>query len=295
MSIAYRRLLLSLIGLFAGLAAWSLAEIIVSYQAAFSSFLIFSVVSGGIFGLLFGIFFGSAEGIINSVKKKIIRGIITGSLVGLLGGALGFLTAQAVLFILGEYFLQSQFSFNVFGLPISRALGWGVLGIFIGLSEGIRAFDPRKIKIGILGGLIGGFLGGLLLEYMRIFIPDMAVARLAGFSLFGLVLGFSYSIVESSLSYGILRVLNGRLKGKEFYINQRKMLLGTSIDTDIKLTDYKNVQEIHAQIKIQKKDAVLKTLHDNQPLIINEEKTLSQRLKLNDVIQIGDVKLLYKF
>ena len=73
------------------------------------------------------------------------------------------------------------------------------------------------------------------------------------------------------------------------------MLLGTSIDTDIKLTDYKNVQEIHAQIKIQKKDAVLKTLHDNQPLIINEEKTLSQRLKLNDVIQIGDVKLLYKF
>ncbi len=142
MSILMRRIFLCAIGLLAGLAAWPVIETVLLFQKNFSSYLIFSVFLGAIYGLLMGSFFGTTEGIILSIKRRIWTGMITGFLVGIIGGVMGFLIGQSSLFIIGEFFIRSNYSFNNFGLPLSRALGWAFLGIFIGIK--IRKWREAK-------------------------------------------------------------------------------------------------------------------------------------------------------
>src|SRR5437870_1031580 len=49
----------------------------------------------------------------------------------------------------------------VFG-ALGGLLGWSLLGLAIGMSEGIAARSLGKFSYGMLGGTIGGFLGGAL-------------------------------------------------------------------------------------------------------------------------------------
>ena len=223
MSVLMRRIILCVIGLLAGLASWPALETLLMTQSSFPSLLVFSVFIGIIFGVFMGGFFGSGEGIIISVKKKLVSGIATGAVIGIVGGTVGFLVGQAALFFTGEYLVHSSRNFNTFGFPVSRAVGWAFLGIFIGMVEGVRAGSFDKIKVGMAGGLAGGFIGGLGLEYFRLLLPDIMLARLLGLLIFGGFIGFFYGLLEDRMSFGVLRVLNGRLRGKEFLVNQRRL------------------------------------------------------------------------
>ena len=111
-------------------------------------------------------------------------------------------------------------------LPVSRAIGWAVLGVFVGAGEGVRAASLKKIAVGVLGGLVGGLVGGFALEYAALLFPQLAYPRLLGFLILGLAIGVFYGLVERGLSFGVLRLLTGPLKGKEFLLNQRRMNIG---------------------------------------------------------------------
>lgn len=296
MSTLIRRFFLCAIGLIACLAAWPVVEITLLYQSQFPSYLVFNIFIGAVCGLIIGGFFGTTEGIISSVKVKIIKGMVTGFFIGIFGGAIGFLIGQASLFIIGEFFLHSSYKLQSFGLPLSRAIGWAFLGIFIGMVEGVRALSMKKIKIGILGGLIGGFIGGLILEHMSSVVPSMMLARLIGLLVFGFFLGLFYGFIEGRLSYGALRLLNGQFKGKEFLINQRRMRIGQSNKNDIKMDpDYYSVADAHAEMKIKKGEVIIHGLNPANPVYVNDDKIQEHQLKLNDVIKIGSAKFLFKF
>jgi len=218
-----------------------------------------------------------------------------GMVSGAVAGILGFLASQLVIFITGEFLLHNMRSFNSIGLPLSRAIGWAVMGIFIGAGEGVRAKSFTKIKIGALGGLTGGMAGGLVLEYLIYLWPDIIFARFSGLVIFGIMLGFFYGLVESKLSFGKFYLLNGKYKGKEFIINQRSLKIGKKRINDIVLNDYRKIEDIHAELKINGDELFIKPQSLNNLIKVNDRHINFHRLIRDDVIQLGSAKLLYRF
>ncbi len=219
-----------------------------------------------------GAFFGTAEGITSRVKSRIPAGALLGALVGCVGGAVGLLAGQAALWMVGTLVMQSYASFQRVVLPVSHAIGWAVLGVFVGAGEGVRAGSMKKIGIGILGGVAGGLIGGFVLEYARMVLPLAGWSRLVGFATLGCAIGVFYGLVERGMSFGILRILTGSLKGKEFLLNQRRMRLGRSPRNEIALPSYEDLADRQAQVRIRKGEVVLVNLEPRLPILVNEQR-----------------------
>lgn len=295
MSISIRRIYLVLIGLIAGASVWPIIELILKNQEKLKSFFMLSVVSGLVFGLFIGAFFGTINGIVLRNNYRIFTGLLGGMISGAVAGILGFLASQLVLFITGELLLHNMRSFSSIGLPVSRAVGWAVMGIFIGAGEGIRAKSFIKIKTGILGGFIGGIAGGFSLEYLIYLWPDIVFARFAGFIIFGIMLGFFYGLVESKMSFGKLHLLNGKFKGREFIINQRTLQIGKKRINEIVLSGYDKIQDIHAELKITGDELFIKPKSLNNRVLVNDRQIDNHKLIRDDVVQLGNAKLLYRY
>jgi len=294
MSTLRRKIFLCAIGAITGLALWPIAETILLYQHKFPSYLTFSIFLGMVFGLVFGGFFGASDKIIISSKTRVFSAVLQGSLIGIAGGVVGFFIGQGVLFLIGENFIQSTKNFNLIGFPISRAIGWSVLGIFIGMVDGIRSRSSNKIKIGIAGGFLGGFVGGLSLEYLRFVVPNIMYARLIGLIIYGVSIGFFYGMVEKRLSYGLLILLNGKDKGMEFLINQRKMTIGSSLNNNIVLHDYSEINETHADIFIKDLKVFIKEHGVDSSVLVNEMSVNKLELHYGDMIKLGSANIKYK-
>ena len=295
MSTGLRRLILLCLGILGGVAAWPLTELIVASQARFPSYLLFVAVLGAAVGILMGAFFGAAAGIFARVGSRILVGMFVGAIVGLIGGIIGLLIGQAALFLVGGKFLSSYRSFQQVGLPISRAIGWAFLGIFVGLAEGFRAGSTKKMGIGFLGGLLGGLIGGFALEYSRLYLPQALPFRLIGLVVLGVAIGLFYGIIERSMAFGILRVLNGRLKGKEFILNEARIRIGRARRNQITLEPYENLADRQVQIRFRKGEAVLTNLEPKYPVLVNDRTVTEHRLKYEDVLKIGSAKLFYRY
>ncbi len=295
MTTLVRRLILLALGLLAGIAAWPAAELILFFQAGFPSYFAVLALLGAVTGALMGALFGAAEGITSRVKARIRDGMLLGALVGCIGGMAGLIAGQAALWVIGGLFLRSYRSFQWVVLPISHAIGWAVLGMFVGAGEGVRAVSSRKFVVGVLGGLVGGIVGGLVLEYSRLILPRMALSRLLGLVILGLAIAFFYGLIEQGLAYGVLRILTGVLKGKEFLVGQRRMRIGRSPRNEIALPAYEDLAEIQAQIRIKRGDAILTNLEPRLPMLVNEQKHTERALKLGDVIRIGSAKIYFKY
>ncbi|HUI73173.1 MAG TPA: FHA domain-containing protein [Spirochaetia bacterium] len=283
------------LGFLGGLAAWPAAEVILSFQGGFPSYLAFLTLLGAVVGALMGAFFGAAEGITSRIKKRIPSGLLLGALVGCVGGALGALVGQAALWLIGGVFLLSYRNMQWVVLPVSRAIGWAVLGVFVGAGEGVRALSPKKIAVGVLGGVLGGIVGGFALEYSRLLLPGFAFFRLVGFVILGLAIGLFYGLIEQGMSFGVLRILAGELKGKEFLLSERRVRIGRSPRNEIALPSYDDLADLQADIRVKKGEPVITNLDDRVAMLINEEKTQERRLKLGDVIKIGSARIFYKY
>jgi hypothetical protein len=295
MSTGIRRLIIILLGALAGLAAWPLLELLLSFQELFGSYFLFSLAQGALFGLILGLFFGSGEGLTGKEGGKIISGALTGAITGLAGGTLGFLSGQGILLsILAKSGEEGT-------LLLARLIGWIILGGAVGLSEGIRAKSGRKSLIGLAGGVLGGLIGGGSIELFQNLFPGLLYARLLAFVLFGSLISLFYALLERRISPGVLRILNGSKRGKEYSLVQRKIRVGASAKQDIALTDYKDVQDEHALFRLKGDDLYLepRQLKDDRgkkPLILINDTPLegTELLKYEDVIQIGSAKLFFR-
>ncbi len=291
-----RRLILLALGVLGGIAVWPVSEAIVYSQGSFGTYLAFLAVLGAVVGALMGAFFGAAEGITSRVKERIPTGMLFGAVVGLVGGAAGLLAGQAALWLIGNIFLQGYSNFQTVVLPVSRAIGWAVLGVFVGAGEGLRALSAKKAVVGILGGLVGGLAGGFVLEYLRLLLPGFPLFRLVGLVVLGAAIAVFYGIIERGMSFGVLRILTGELRGKEYLINQRRIRIGTSRRNEIALRSYAGLAEVQAQIVIREGEPVLVNREPRLPVLVNELRISTERpLKFGDVIRIGPAKFYYKY
>jgi hypothetical protein len=295
-------------------------ELVLSRQEVFPSYFLFSLVQGALFGLVVGAFFGSGEGLTSKEKGKIVRGTLLGAATGVIGGVLGFLAGQGVLFLVVQKAFTSYRMQQLVAVPLARIVGWIVLGIFVGAADGLRARSPKRSMVGILGGLLGGLFGGAAIEYLRTFYPDLLYTRLIGLSLFGLLIGLFYSLLERGVSLGVLRVLNGSRRGKEYSFAQNRLSVGSGDRNDIVLRGYTGVEKRHAQFRIRGKEVYLvpadrrggpasgerkrqsgksqsegREAEHGPRVLVNERPVEKERiLKYEDVIQLGSAKLLYK-
>jgi hypothetical protein len=288
-----KRLLITLIGILGGLCAWPLVECAISFQGGFPSYFIFSAVVGAIVGVVLGVFFASTEGLLGSSWRKALSGAWQGALTGAAGGILSALVAQACLFYVGERIFQADNGKIGFGLVLARSLGWLVVGAAIGASEGIRARSAKKIVLGLIGGSAGGFLGGMAFTWLSLAFPGFSAGRLLALMLLGCLIALLYSLLERRFAVGSLKALNGPLKGKEFLVNQRKLSLGTDAQCDIVLKGYREVGTRHALLKAKRGELFI--AKGDAPLKVNDKDASEQRLKLDDVIQLGSAKFLYGY
>ena len=289
------RLIILALGFLGGIAAWPAAELVLYFQGTFPTYLAFLALLGACVGALMGAFFGAAEGITSRIKKRIPTGVALGALVGCAGGAVGALAGQAALWLIGGMFLLSYKNMEWVVLPVSRAIGWAVLGVFVGAGEGVRARSPKKIAVGVLGGFLGGMVGGFALEYSRLLLPGFAFFRLVGLVLLGLAIAFFYGLIEQGMSFGALRILAGELKGKEFLLTERRMRIGRSPRNEIALPAYDDLADLQADIRVRKGEPVITNLEPKVAMLINEEKVQERKLKLGDVIKIGSARIFYKY
>jgi hypothetical protein len=117
---------------------------------------------------------------------------------------------------------------------------------------------------------------------------------LAGLVIFTLFIALFYAIIEKRLSLGVLKILNGRFRGKEFIINQRKIRLGKSRRNEVRLNDYAAVADLHARLSVKRSEVTIEAAVPEVPLYVNDDPVTRQTLKYEDVIKIGSAKIYYQ-
>ncbi len=287
MSLAVRILFFGLTGLAAGAAAWPFSEIVLFFQARFSSLLLFNGVLGVSVGFVMGGTFGMSEGVLTSSGRKVLTGGLTGLIVGTTGGVAGFFIGQAVLMYIGTRLFNSTSAFQVYGYPLSRALGWALFGMCIGTAEGLRSRSLAKLRNGLAGGFLGGLFGGLFVEFVRVLSPASMYARLGGFALLGIGIGIFYGLVENRFSGAMLRILNGRMRGSEMPLVKKHTTIGSSAAADITLHGYGRIAEMQTNITKQK------GTYNVTNVWVNDERVDEKALHDGDIIRVGDARFQF--
>ncbi|MFA6506679.1 MAG: FHA domain-containing protein, partial [Treponemataceae bacterium] len=127
-----------------------------------------------------------------------------------------------------------------------------------------------------------------------ILFPRSSAVRAAGLIVFGSLLGLSFASVERRLSFGVLRVLNGALKGREYLLNRRSTRIGEDPHCDVPVSGYRLVSPVHALVARRGRDLVIESVAG--PLTVNDDKIEAGAvsLKYDDVIACGGIRLMLR-
>ena len=285
-----------IMGLCSGLTSFALIELI--SDSGIKSYLHLSLLQGAFLGLCFGFIFGFSDGILyKELKSGLLKAGISAAAGALIAAAAQIAASQAMLVTSNLFNADYNKSIDII-LPLWRSAGWMLMGMTIGAIDGIMKRTARRAAAGLLGGLAGGLSGGLVFEFITRLFPDNFIIRIFGLLIMGVLIGFFLGEFERRFSYGRLKILNGRLKDREYLLIKRKTLIGSKIRDDIYLHSYKTITDgtlikdrdevyFEPEKASENVEAADVTMLNDRPL--NERKYL----KYQDVIQLGSIKLLY--
>lgn len=268
-------------GAIGGVIAWQASNII---GLSFVGNLYLSeVIVGALIGFCMGVLIGLAEGLLTRNPLGALRaGLISGGL-GMLGGAVGLPLAEFLFQLIG-------------GQVLSRAFGWGLFGLLIGLATSYSG--GSQIWKGALGGLIGGVFGGFLLEGARTWMQDPLLGKAAGLLFLGLSVGVFIAMIVFLLSKAWLEVTSGKLKGTEFILDKFLRAEGPSafigsdaLKADIVLPD-PDVAPQHALLKGAGTHFNIKDM-SMSGTFINDRKVEQTTLRNRQKIKVGNTQLTY--
>ena len=293
MSLLTRRLIVLASGVVAGLLAWPFVELLHSVQSVFPSYLLFTVLSGAVFGVFFGLSFGSVDGVTGGVGARKWMGLATGAIGGLAGGAIAGLAGQTIYLGLGQRVLQSPDAATV-GFVVARGLGWAIMGLIIGSVEGLRLRSGKRAAVGALGGFTGGLLGGLVVEYGMAAFPLSWWIRPAGSVLLGLLLAAGFAAIERTFLLGTLVLVTGPLRGREYPLPPGRTTIGSSLTDTISLPPYEGLSTRHAVVTGDRGGLRIERGDEQVSLMINEDPVERADLKYDDVIDVGAARFYLK-
>jgi len=184
-------------------------------------------------------------------------------------------------------------------LMVGRSITWGVIGISVGLGQGIALRSHQLIVNGLLGGFLGGLVGGALFDpvdklFGMIGFTGQAVAsRGVGFVVIGISAGLMIGLVEYLVKDAWLLMRAGALTGKQFVIHKSPIVLGSSPKCDIYLFKDSEVDPRHAQIrKIGTRHEIM-DFGSRAGTIVNGQSIQRLTLQDGDQISIGQTMLEY--
>ena len=295
-----------------GLVGWMLFGVFGSRSSSReAAFLFFShqdlnsMLGGALIGIAIGYFVVSVEAIRDLSAVRFARLASYGALLSWFGGALGMYFGDqvnyALIFVVGKLV-------NLATLPalatlietIARGIGWSLLGVAIGASEGIAARSLGKFSYGTIGGLLGGFLGGVL---FWIFYSAASMEgstsyfwNAMGLIILGACIGSLTAFVQAVFLPANVKVLRGWQEGREYPLDKPANLLGRDEHADIALFRDMRVEKKHAYIRRVGKAYVL--YNNGAPpgnTLVNDVPVADSReLNDGDRIQLGNILLRFQ-
>jgi hypothetical protein len=253
------------------------------------------MLGGAIVGISIGYFVVGVEAIRDQSLVRFARLASYGVLLSLLPGALGMLLGDYVQSVIVTY-AGNHVVFTMF----ARGLGWSLLGVAVGASEGIAARSLGKFSYGTIGGFLGGFLGGLLFELFYTHAQQAGSTsyfwNAMGQVILGACIGSLTALVQVVFQPASVKVLRGWQEGREYGLDRPASLLGRDEHADIALFRDMHVQKKHCYIKRMGQRYVL--VNNGAPpgdTLVNEVPVADSReLQDGDRIQLGNVILRFQ-
>ena len=288
-----KKIMYALLGLSAGLCTGALLEILMHLNGG--SFQLRMIVLGTVIGLVYGAILGFGEGLSVSIGKRAATGGFIGGVIGIPAGILAIFFAQWLLLILTGSGDISVVELTRSYLPVARVLGWIILGLVLGTIEGLRSKSLRRVLFGLAGGFAGGLTGGVLFELLNLSGMPASAVRIFGFAVLGILIGTGLSIADSIGRFGILKVMNGSYKGKEFIINKNILTFGADTGCDVPLPGDKRIRILHGRIIRDRKSRGMQIFAPDAEgkIIVNDVAVNHSRLKYEDVIRCGSTVLRF--
>jgi hypothetical protein len=289
-------------GALGGLLGWMLFGVLgeksPSNETAFLflSYLDLNLLLGGaLIGGAIGYFVVSVEAIRDQSVVRFARLASYGVLISLFGGALGMYVGdrinQLLIWLVGDFFILTLFA---------RGLGWSLLGIAIGASEGIAARSLGKFSYGTIGGLMGGFIGGVVYQLFY-YIASRNLSTTYFWSAMGLVIlgaciGSLSALVQTVFQPANLKVMRGWQEGREYPLDKVANLIGRDEHADIALFRDMKVEKKHCYIKqVAGKYYLVNNGAPPEFTRVNDAPVADQRqLGDGDRIQLGSVILKFQ-
>jgi hypothetical protein len=241
-------------------------------------------MAGAAIGGMLGFFLNAAGPWRDGALLTLARAGTWGALAGATGGAIGLVAGELVL---------ARFQGGLAG----RAVSWAILGLGIGLSQGLAYRSRQRLVFGLIGGGLGGLVGGFLFEWMRSgFGNDERSARLSqgpGMVILGAGLGICLALVEQALRRAWVVVQNGRQEGRAYLLGRRVSRLGLDEHVEVGLFGDPGVARRHAEIEstgggyvLHNRDAQNRTKVNGQPLAASRPLADGDRIELGRTILV---------
>jgi hypothetical protein len=222
-----------------------------------------------------------------------------GGMVGLIPGGMVFALAIGLVDATAEGMWTSD---SLSGLPmmilvIGRSLTWGILGLTVGLGQGVALRSKKLFLNGLLGGMLGGLIGGMFFDPISKlfantdFSGQASISRAFGFSIIGLSAGLMIGLVEQLAKDAWLLMRGGPLAGKEFIIYKTPTTIGSSPKCEIYLFKDADVEPRHTMLVKVGNRHEIEDLKSPSGTYVNGQKVQRQILKSGDQIIIGQTAL----
>jgi len=236
----------------------------------------------GTIGAVLGAALGSAEGVVTGVWPKALKNGAIGLGIGLLGGVLGGPVGQILYSMLGGG--------RGAGLAIQivdRSLAWGLVGMIVGLGQGVTYRSNKKIVNGLLGGLVGGLLGGVLFDPISMAVGSGAISRMLAITLMGTFTGGAIGLVDEMRKEAWLKIIDGHLKGKEYILFNEVTTIGRDPKCSIVIYKDSQVAPVQAAIRMQGNRHQITDSNTTHGTYVNGRLVANAPLTSGQTIQIG--------
>ena len=279
-------------GALGGMVAWALSGLFSpASTASFVLVLVRDALLGAIAGICIGGVLGAIDGVQARNRRQAMRGLVFGGVLGLIGGLIGLVAGELIFSVAG-------------GGVWPRATGWAIFGALIGASEGLATRAPGKLVYGAVGGVIGGLIGGSTYEritdVLRLVSHDrnlsVTVGGASGLVLLGACLGAMIALTLVIGRDAWLRILGGRLEGREVLISKRRMTIGASDGCDVYLPGDPAIAAQHAVLDRTHTGYLLSIMPGTAPITVNQQRVASgARIPLlgGEHLRFGTTALLF--
>ena len=266
----------AVIGGWAAFFGWLVAEVLFFRTGSVGGLLQVAMV-----GAIVGGAIGTGLSLVASLANAHWKQMLARALPGLVGGAAGGAAGGVV----GELLFDSV------GLP--RAIGWAVVGMGIGVADGIYERSTSKTRNGLIGGVLGGLIGGFLFDPIQHLVASASgmSSRATAFVILGVCIGALIGLAQVVLKHAWLTVLDGYRSGRQLIISQAVTAIGRAehlplpflgpSNQDLELEHTRIVRQTDGTFLVEDNHSRIGTRLNNQPL------QYPMRLNDGDVIKLG--------